>query len=94
MGAEREAVASHHSLTMHSRHLPNKRQGLACAVDVAALIDGQISYAKGREKIVFGQIARQIMGTAKDMNIPIEWGGLWLMLKDWGHFQLPWKQYP
>ena len=100
--AEAKAVASGHSKTMHSRHLPNK-QGLACAVDVAALIAGKISFAPGHEETVFGQIAEQILAAAKELKVPLMWGGAkigaWTPgvvshFRDWGHFQLPWEQYP
>jgi peptidoglycan L-alanyl-D-glutamate endopeptidase CwlK len=31
---------------------------------------------------------------AKDVNVPIEWGGDWSAFKDGPHFQLPWVKYP
>jgi peptidoglycan LD-endopeptidase CwlK len=91
--AEAEAVATGHSTTMHSRHLPNAA-GLSCAVDVAALIDGAVSFAPGREAEVFGAIAVEIKSAAAALSIPVEWGGDWRTFKDWGHFQLPWEKYP
>jgi peptidoglycan L-alanyl-D-glutamate endopeptidase CwlK len=91
--AERQAVATGHSTTMHSRHLPNN-DGVSCAVDVAALIDGKVSFARGREAEVFGKIAAQVKAAASRCLISLEWGGDWTSFKDWGHFQLPWKQYP
>ena len=91
--AERRAVATGHSETMHSRHLPGTA-GYACAVDVAALEQGQISFALGHELEVFGAIAAQIKAAAAQLQVPLEWGGDWTSLKDWGHFQLPWAQYP
>lgn len=93
LAAEKIAVATGHSTTMHSRHLPNKA-GLACAVDVAALIGGKVSWAPGHEAAVFGQIAAQIMAAAKTVGVPVEWGGNWHSFKDYGHFQLPWLKYP
>jgi peptidoglycan L-alanyl-D-glutamate endopeptidase CwlK len=93
--AEREACASGHSTTMHSRHLPQAGcGGDACAIDVAALTNGQIDFAPGHEAIVFGHIWRQIRAAAEALNIPVEWGGDWKTFKDWGHVQLPWAQYP
>lgn len=102
--AERVAVASGHSHTTHSRHLPQSHENLlACAVDVAALTANQVDYAKGREAAVFGQIAAQIKAAAQALNIPIQWGGeavgAWTpgvvsTFRDWGHFQLPWETYP
>lgn len=102
LAAEAEAVASGHSKTMHSRHLPDTR-GLAAAVDVAALIGGKVSFAPGNEAAVFGAIAAQIKAAAASIAIEIEWGGdavgAWepgvvSHFRDWGHFQLLWSQYP
>lgn len=92
--AEEEAVATGHSTTMHSRHLANKN-GLACAVDVCALNpDGTLNWAKGQELKVFGDLAVNIKFAAAILKIPVEWGGDWRNFKDFGHFQLPWAQYP
>lgn len=77
---------------MHSRHLPNK-DGLSCAVDLVAMIDGKLSWAQGQEETVFGAIAVRVKKAAEDLKIPVEWGGDWNW-KDWGHFQLPWATYP
>lgn len=102
LAAERIAVSSGHSETLHSRHLPNA-QGLACAVDVAALDHGKISFEAGHEAYFFGAIAVQITMAAKTLGIPIQWGGApvgaWTpgvvsTFRDFGHFQLPWAQYP
>jgi len=91
--AEAQCVATGHSTTMHSRHIADSK-GLAAAVDVAALIDGKVSFAPGQERAVFGDIALQIKTAATILNIPIEWGGDWNTFKDWGHFQLPWASCP
>lgn len=102
--AEQAAVASGHSQTLHSRHLPQSLENnAACAVDVAALFGGQLSFAPGHEPPVFGAIAQQMKDAAAHLGIPIQWGGdaigAWVPgvvshFRDWGHFQLPWKQYP
>jgi peptidoglycan L-alanyl-D-glutamate endopeptidase CwlK len=104
--AEAAAVASGHSETMHSRHLPQPgEQGRACAVDVCALgsdgaLDWRVSDPDGGN---FAAIAAQIQHAADTLEIPIEWGGAkvgaWSpgvvsTFHDWGHFQLPWGQYP
>lgn len=91
--AEAEAVRTGHSQTMHSRHLPNK-DGLSCAVDLTPLILGKLSFAPGREAPVYGAISVQMHRAAARLLVPIEWGGDWHSWKDWGHFQLPWKDYP
>lgn len=104
LAAEAEAVASGHSETMHSRHLPDPHfHGLAMAVDVAALIDGAVSFAPGQEAQVFGQIAAQIQVAADAAGIKIQWGGAavgaWIEgqvshFRDWGHVQLAAETYP
>jgi hypothetical protein len=87
---------------MHSRHLPDSK-GLSAAVDVVALTNGVADWAKGREKDVFGAIAKQIKAAANELGVDIEWGGdpvgAWepgvvSHFRDWGHFQLPWAKYP
>lgn len=102
--AEAQAVASGHSQTMHSRHLPDAHYGnVAMAVDVAALIDGQVSFAPGREEQVFGLIAAQVLAAAATLSVKLQWGGspvgAWTdgvvsHFRDWGHFQLDPSAYP
>ena len=105
-GAEAQAVASGHSKTLHSRHLEQLAENnLACAVDVCALgaggnLDWTVSDAKGG---AFARIASQIEHAAALLGVPIQWGGAdvgaWTpgvvsAFHDWGHFQLPWAEYP
>jgi peptidoglycan L-alanyl-D-glutamate endopeptidase CwlK len=93
VAAEAHAVATGHSQTMHSRHLPD-RAGYAAAVDLTPLIDGELSFAAGEEARVYGQLATQIKASAKALGVVVEWGGDWVSFKDWGHFQLPWATHP
>lgn len=102
--AEAKAVATGHSQSMHSRHLPQKG-GKACAVDICVVdangkLDWAVSNTDGGN---FGEVAKQIKAAAASLNIPLEWGGdkvgAWAPgvvshFRDWGHFQLPWAQYP
>ena len=63
LAAEKAAVSSGHSETLHSRHLPDARYGgVAMAVDVIALDNAARGgiFAEGHESAVFGQIAEQI----------------------------------
>lgn len=90
---EAQCVATGHSTTMHSRHIADCK-GLAAAADVAALINGKVSFAYGQEQEVFGQIISQIKAAGVSLNIPIECGIDWVTFKDFGHIQLPWKEYP
>lgn len=99
---QQKALASGHSQTLRSRHLAHEGDGLSRAVDVAAVIDGKLSWAPGEEEKIFGQIAKQILDSADILQIPVQWGGAdvgaWTpgvvsTFHDWGHFQLPWLQY-
>lgn len=100
--AEEAAVASGHSQTMHSRHLPDANYGgMAMACDVIAT--GSDPFAVGKEAEVFGQIASQVKASAAQLGISIQWGGdpvgAWIdgvpsHFRDWGHFQLDPKEYP
>lgn len=107
LAAEAQAVASGHSETMHSRHLPDPHfHGMAMAVDVAALTNGEIDFCEDsaqRLSDVYGQIADQIQKASDDLRIALQWGGdplgAWVdgqvsHFRDWGHFQLDPAQYP
>lgn len=83
-------VADGASTTMHSRHLPNSK-GFGCAVDLAAWVGGTVAYTPLG---LYDQIATAMKQAAFDVAVPIEWGGDWLTFRDYGHFQLPWAQYP
>jgi peptidoglycan L-alanyl-D-glutamate endopeptidase CwlK len=89
LAEERANVAKGVSQTLHSRHMPNAH-GLACAVDIAAAPGGHISW----DAALYRQIAVAVKAAAAELGLPVEWGGDWKSLKDWGHFQLPWSSYP
>ncbi len=84
--AEAEAVATGHSQTMHSRHLPDVNFGnVAMACDVMAATGDP--FAKGHEAEVFGRIATQVKAAAailaasggirklSDGSPALQWGG-------------------
>ena len=104
--AEAQAVATGHSQTTHSRHLPQLGEGgKSCAIDFCVVgpngaLDWTVSDAQGG---AFGQVAKQLQEAADALKIPIQWGGAavgaWTpgvvsTFHDWGHVQLPWGQYP
>jgi peptidoglycan L-alanyl-D-glutamate endopeptidase CwlK len=84
--------------TFRSRHLTGH------AVDLAVLVpfcdgDGDGDDDDG----IFGlrwdwplyhKLGATVKEAARDLRIPIEWGGDWKVFKDGPHFQLPWKEYP
>jgi peptidoglycan LD-endopeptidase CwlK len=86
---QRQLVKSGASRTMNSRHLPGV-DGKARAVDIAPLDDGEVSWAWP----LYNKLAPIIKQAAKDVGVPIEWGGNWLRFKDGPHWQLPHKGYP
>lgn len=84
--AERQAVLvkAGASLTVRSRHLTGH------AVDVAALIEGQVRW----DWPLYARIAQAFKSASKTLSVPIVWGGDWRSLKDGPHFELDRKTYP
>lgn len=80
---QRELVKSGASKTMNSRHLTGH------AVDLAPYVKGGISW----DWKYFYPIADAMKAAAKELNIPVEWGGDWTSFKDGPHWQLPWGVY-
>lgn len=78
---QKQLVASGASRTMNSRHLTGH------AVDIAPW---PISWEWDK----FYLIEDAMKQAARELNIPIEWGGDWKSFKDGPHWQLPWKDYP
>lgn len=89
LARQKELVAKGASTTMKSRHLPGA-DGKSRAVDIAPLDGGQVSWAWP----LYFKLAPIIKQAAKDVGVPIEWGGDWRSFKDGPHWQLPWKAYP
>jgi peptidoglycan LD-endopeptidase CwlK len=69
--------------TMDSKHLIQE-DGFGHAVDVAAYINGKVSW---NEKY-YDIIGRVVKATAKDMFINVIWGGDFKRNKDRPHFEL------
>lgn len=82
-------VANGASQTLRSRHLPSK-DGKARAVDLAVLLNGKLRWDGG----LYYRLNDAVEKAARLEKVPVEWGGSWRTLKDYGHFQLPWKEYP
>ncbi len=81
---QRQLVAAGKSQTMNSRHISGH------AVDVFAYPTSAGSW----EWKYYEQIATAFKQAAKELDIPVEWGGDWKTLKDGPHFQLPYAKYP
>lgn len=72
------------SMTMNSRHLTGH------AVDVAALVEGQVRW----DWPLYGRIAGAFKQAALELDTPIIWGGDWTTLRDGPHFELDRKRFP
>ncbi|UZZ64120.1 peptidoglycan hydrolase [Escherichia phage A7_1] len=81
---QRKYVAEGKSKTMNSRHLTGH------AVDLWPLVNGSVTW----DWKYYYPMAEAVKDAAKELNIPIEWGGDWTSFKDGPHFQLPHKLYP
>lgn len=87
---QRQLVAQGASKTMNSRHI-KAANGYGHAVDIAPLDDdGSVSWAWP----LYNPLAKTMKQAARELGVPIEWGGDWLKFRDGPHWQLPWKKYP
>ena len=81
---QKALVASGASTTMRSRHLTGH------AVDVAAFLGKELRW----DWPLYGRIAEVVKAAAKEVGVPVEWGGDWKSFPDGPHFQLPWRTHP
>jgi|TARA_R100000084_G_scaffold108987_1_gene73393 peptidoglycan L-alanyl-D-glutamate endopeptidase CwlK len=80
---QKQLYRSGASKTMNSRHLTGH------AVDIAPYVEGAVSW----DWDYYYPMADAMKEAAKELDVPIEWGGDWKSFKDGPHFQLPWKEY-
>jgi len=80
---QRQLVAAGASKTMNSRHLTGH------AVDLAPMVDGEISWAWPQ----YHRLAKIVKAASAVERVPLTWGGDW-RFKDGPHWELSWKQYP
>lgn len=67
---QKKLVAAGASKTMNSRHLTGH------AVDVAAYLGGTVRWDWG----LYVQIAEAFQKAAQELNIPLVWGGCWVVI--------------
>ena len=72
------------SQTQRSRHLTGH------AIDVVAYVGGDVRW----DWPLYDTIATAMKMAARELDVPIEWGGDWASLRDGPHYQLPWESYP
>ena len=80
---QEELVAAGASKTMNSRHLTGH------AVDLGAYVGGTVRW----DWPLYDKLAAAMKAAAKELSVPLEWGGDWVSFKDGPHFQLPWEKY-
>lgn len=81
---QKQLVASGASQTLNSRHLTGH------AVDIVPLdAQGRISW----DWPLYHKIAPFVKQAAKDLGVPITWGGDWKSFKDGPHWELPRNSY-
>ena len=97
---QRSRVIAGKSQTMRSRHVPeNNACKMSCAVDLSAFPDRDGDGKIDPEELSWAwenyvTINKAMLQAAKELNVALEWGGMWKTLKDGVHWQLSWKAYP
>jgi len=81
---QKQMVESGASTTLNSRHLDGH------AVDIAPFVGGEVRW----DWPLYYKLAGIVKAAAKEVGVPIEWGGDWKTFKDGPHWQLPWAKYP
>jgi peptidoglycan L-alanyl-D-glutamate endopeptidase CwlK len=77
-------VESGASQTLNSRHITGH------AVDLGALVDNRIDWSWP----LYHKIADAMKEAARELNVPIVWGGDWRTFKDGPHYELDRRKYP
>jgi peptidoglycan L-alanyl-D-glutamate endopeptidase CwlK len=81
---QKQMVESGASTTLNSRHLDGH------AVDIAPFVGGEVRW----DWPLYYKLAVIVKAAAKEVGVPIEWGGDWKKFPDGPHWQLPWAKYP
>jgi peptidoglycan LD-endopeptidase CwlK len=81
---QRQLLAQGRSQTLNSRHLTGH------AVDLAPLENGQPVW----DWPAYDRLAAIIKQAAREVGVPVEWGGDWTSFRDGPHWQLPVAVYP
>jgi peptidoglycan L-alanyl-D-glutamate endopeptidase CwlK len=75
---QRQLLNAGASRTMNSRHITGH------AVDVAAYVAGEVRW----DWPLYPRIASAFKEAARELNVPITWGGDWPKFRDGPHFEL------
>lgn len=88
---QKQLFAAGASRTMDSRHLTGHAVDLVAVMDLDK--DGKVETEEMFHWPLYPKIAAAVKQAAKEVGVPIEWGGDWKKFKDGPHFQLPKKLY-
>ena len=81
---QKQLVAKGASQTLDSRHLTGH------AVDLALTVDGAVRW----DWPLYRKLGDTVKAAAKELSVPIVWGGDWKGFPDGPHFELNRKTYP
>lgn len=81
---QRELKAAGATRTLNSRHLTGH------AVDVACLVDGKVRW----DWPLYERLSKTVKKAARELKVPIVWGGDWVTFKDGPHYELDRSVYP
>lgn len=81
---QRELKAAGASKTLNSRHLTGH------AIDVACLLDGKVRW----DWPLYDKLSKAVKKAARELKVPIVWGGDWPKFRDGPHYELCRKTYP
>lgn len=74
--------------TLNSRHVGG------FAVDLAPFVDGAIEYDNSGKLGLWPRLAEAMKAAARELGVPLKWGGDWARTPDRPHFELPADRYP
>jgi peptidoglycan L-alanyl-D-glutamate endopeptidase CwlK len=84
LARQQQLFAAGASKTLRSRHLTGH------AVDVAILVGGKVRW----DWPLYMDFSKTMKQAAKDVGVPITWGGDWKSFRDGPHYELTRSKYP
>ena len=84
LARQKQLFAAGASQTLKSRHITGH------AIDFAVLVAGKVRW----DWPLYGPVADAFKKAAKELGVPIIWGGDWTSLRDGPHIELDRRKYP
>jgi peptidoglycan L-alanyl-D-glutamate endopeptidase CwlK len=85
---QREYIANGDSWSMDSKHFFQK-DGKVHAMDIVVYVDGKVSWDEGH----FRKVIQAFVRAAVELNVQLEFGGLWESVFDGPHIELSDEYY-